>query len=270
MKYILPFLLFLMIQTSLIAQSVPSTREMNRINWMEFAEFVPEKITTVLLPTGTLEPHGVANNGADNTAPTAMAKDLAADLNALIAPTLNYGITGSMANYPGAFQITEEAYRPFIRDILKGLARNGFKNIIVLNGHGGGQTAVLQEVAGEVANELGVRTLVVNWWSYASDVTFEVFGEDGGHAGLNETAYIQAIDSSLVHPEMYSDEMTTAYPQNKSWSAVPFPSSIGLYQAGQGYPNFDQAQAEEYFEKVNEKVLALIQDTIRKWNMADL
>jgi len=27
-------------------------------------------MNTVLLPTGTLEPHGVINNGADNTAPT--------------------------------------------------------------------------------------------------------------------------------------------------------------------------------------------------------
>lgn len=264
------FLTLFAITSISFAQQNPSTREMDRINWMEFADFVPEKINTVLLPTGTLEPHGVANNGADNTAPTAMAKELADVLNALIAPTLNYGITGSMANYPGAFQITEEAYRPFIRDILKGLSRNGFKNIIILNGHGGGQTAVLQEVAAEVANELGVRTLVINWWSYASDVTMEVFGEDGGHAGLNETAYIQAIDPSLVHKEKYSDEMTTAYPQNKSWSAVPFPSSIGLYQAGQGYPNFDEAQAKEYFDKVNAKVLALIQDTIYKWDLAGL
>ncbi len=251
------------------AQS-PSTREMDRINWMEFSDFVPSQISTVLLPTGTLEPHGVINNGADNTAPAAMAKELAEDLNALIAPTLNYGITGSLANYPGAFQITEEAYEPFFRDILKGLTRNGFKNIIVLNGHGGGQTAVLQRVAAEVANELGVRTLVVNWWSFASDVTLEVFGEDGGHAGLNETAYIQAIDPSLVHKELYSEEMTTPYPQNKSWSATPFPSSIGLYQAGQGFPNFNQEQADEYFKKVNQKVLELIQDTIKKWDLAGL
>lgn len=270
MKFTFSLLLLSFSFSYSFAQQNPSTREMDRINWMEFADFVPEKISTVLLPTGTLEPHGVANNGADNTAPTAMAQDIADELNAMIAPTLNYGITGSMANYPGAFQITEEAYRPFIRDILKGLAKNGFKNIIILNGHGGGQTAVLQAVAAEVANELGVRTLVINWWSYASDVTLDVFGEDGGHAGLNETAYIQAIDPSLVHPEKYSKEMTTAYPQNKSWSAVPFPSSIGLYQSGQGYPNFDETQAKEYFEKVNAKVLKLIQDTIQKWDLAGL
>ena len=99
---------------------------------MEFKEVIPSKINTVLLPTGTLEPHGVINNGADNTAPTAMAKTIAQRTNAMIAPTLPYGMTGSMEAYPGAFQITESAYRPFVKQILEGLAKNGFKNIIIL------------------------------------------------------------------------------------------------------------------------------------------
>ena len=247
-----------------------STREMDRINWMEFKEVVPSKINTVLLPTGTLEPHGVINNGADNTAPTAIAHKIGQRVNALIAPTLPYGITGSLEAYPGAFQITEAAYRPFVKQILEGLAKNGFKNIIILNGHGGGQTAVLQAVAAEVAIEQKVRTLVINWWSFASDETKEVFGEDGGHAGLNETAFIQAIDPTLVHPERYNADLATAYPAPGTWSAVPFPSSIGLYQKGQGYPKFDQKKADEYFVKVTDKVANLINEVVRKWNLAGL
>lgn len=248
-----------------------STREMDRINWMEFKEVVPSKTNTVLLPTGTLEPHGVINNGADNTAPTAMAQTIARRVNAMIAPTLPYGITGSMEAYPGAFQITEAAYRPFIKQVLEGLAKNGFRNIIILNGHGGGQTAVLQSVAAEVASERKVRTLVINWWSFASDETKEVFGEDGGHAGLNETAFIQAIDPKLVHPERYSGpDMTTAYPTAGTWSAVPFPSSIGLYQKGQGYPKFDQAKADEYYKKVTDKVANFIIEVVKKWDLAGL
>ena len=247
-----------------------STREMERINWMEFKEVVPSKMNTVLLPTGTLEPHGVINNGADNTAPTAIAHKIARRVNALIAPTLPYGITGSMEAYPGAFQITEAAYRPFVKQILEGLAKNGFKNIIILNGHGGGQTAVLQSVAAEVAVEQKVRTLVINWWSFASDETKEVFGEDGGHAGLNETAFIQAIDPTLVHPERYNDDLATAYPAPGTWAAAPFPSSIGLYQKGQGYPKFDQKKADEYFVKVTDKIANLINEIVRKWNLANL
>jgi creatinine amidohydrolase len=249
---------------------VVSTREMDRINWMEFKEVIPSKITTVILPTGTLEPHGVINNGADNTAPTAMAKTIAKRVNAMIAPTLPYGITGSMEAYPGAFQISEAAYRPFVKEILEGLAKNGFKNIIIMNGHGGGQTAVLQSVAAEVSQARKVRTLVINWWSFASDETKEVFGEDGGHAGLNETAFIQAIDPTLVNKEKYKDDLATAYPKPGTWSATPFPSSIGLYQEGQGYVKFDQKKANEYYKKVTDKVANLINDVIRKWDMAGL
>jgi creatinine amidohydrolase len=266
-------LLLLLLQTALFAQKKSdeiATREMDRINWMEFRDFIPGKINTVLLPTGTLEPHGVANNGADNTAPTAMAHTLAERINAMIAPTLSYGITGSMEAYPGAFQISESAYRPFVKEILEGLAKNGFKNIIIINGHGGGQTAVLQAIAAEVAIELKVRTLVINWWSFASDVTQEVFGEDGGHAGLNETAFIQAIDPTLVHPEKYSDEMTTPYPAPGTWAAVPFPSSIGLYKKGEGFPKFNQAKADEYYRKVTDKVGNLIREVIKKWDLAGL
>ena len=252
-------------------KDIVPTREMERINWMDFKAAVPSKVQTVLLPTGTLEPHGVINNGADNTAPFALAKTIARRTNAMIAPTLPYGITGSMEAYPGAFQITEAAYRPFVKQILEGLAKNGFRNIIILNGHGGGQTAVLNAVAAEVASERKVRTLVINWWSFASDETKEVFGEDGGHAGWNETAFIQAIDPTLVHPDKYSGpEMTTAYPTAGTWSAVPFPSSIGLYQKGQGFPKFDQAKADVYYKKVTDKVAALIIDTVKKWDLAGL
>ncbi|MEO6588246.1 MAG: creatininase family protein [Pyrinomonadaceae bacterium] len=272
--FITAIFLLLAMQISVFGQSKQneiSTREMDRINWMEFRENVPSKINTVLLPTGTLEPHGVINNGADNTAPFAMAKTIAQRTNAMIAPTLPYGITGSLEAYPGAFQITEAAYRPFVKQILEGLAKNGFKNIIILNGHGGGQTAVLQSVAAEVATERKVRTLVINWWSFASDETKEVFGEDGGHAGLNETAFIQAIDPTLVHKEKYTgNEMTTAYPTAGTWSAVPFPSSIGLYQKNQGYPKFDQKKADEYYKKVTDKVANLVIEIVKKWDLAGL
>ena len=150
---------------------IVATRDMSDINWMEFKEAVPSKINTVILPTGTLEPHGVVNNGADITAPVAIARKIAREVNALVAPIIPYGITGSMDAYPGAFSISESAYRAYVRDVMAGLAKNGFRTIIVINGHGGPQTAVLNAVAMEVGQEKRVRTLVVNWWSYASDVT---------------------------------------------------------------------------------------------------
>jgi creatinine amidohydrolase len=260
-----------MIVFALAAGAQVRTRSMDELNWMEFRKLVPGQIKTVLLTVGTLEPHGVANNGADNTAPVAIARTIAPEVNALIAPHIPYGITGSMSPFPGAAHIPEEAFRPYFRAVMESLVKNRFRNIIIVNGHGGGQTAVLQTVAQEVALERGVNTLVVNWWSFASDITKAVFGEDGGHAGINETAFIQAIDPKLVHKELYTRDLATPYPAPGTWAAVPFPSSIGLYQEGQGLPkDFNQKQAEEYFRRVTAKVAALVKDTVAKWRAAGL
>lgn len=64
--------------------------------------------------------------------------------------------------------------------------------------------------------------------------------------------------------------MATAYPERSSWHAVPLPSSIGLYEKGQGYPTFDEKQAKAYFERVNKRVGDLIEEVIRKWDLARL
>ena len=248
----------------------PSTRELERINWIELREQVPLRSQTVLLPLGTLEAHGVTANGADILAPVAIARDIAPGLEAFVAPVIPYGFTGSMDAYPGAFTVPEEPYRAYVRAVLVGLARNRFRNIVMVNGHGGGQTAILNALAQEVGREERVRILVVNWWSHCADVTQEVFGEDGGHAGDNETAFIQAIDPALVHPERYEPGMALANPAPGTWSAYPSPTTIGLYKAGQGYPKFDAAKAKVYFRKVCDKVADLVKDTIRRWDAAGL
>ena len=248
----------------------PSTRSMDELNWMEFRKLVPSKVDTVLLTVGTLEPHGVINNGADNTAPQAIARALADEVNALIAPHVSYGVTGAMAPYPGAIHIPEDAFRGYLHAILNGLVKNGFRHLVIINGHGGPQTAILESLAREVALEQGVMTLTVNWWTLCSDVTQEVFGEDGGHAGINETAFVQAIDPRLVHKELYTGpEMATPNPAPGAWSATPFPSSISLYKPGQGWPkDFDQKKADTYYKKVIAKVGQLIKDTVHKWQAA--
>lgn len=254
------------------ANAPPRTRAMDDLNWMEFRELVPSRIRTVILTVGTLEPHGVANNGADNTAPVAIAAAIAGEqgINALLAPHIPYGVTGSMTPYPGALTIPEPAYRAYVHAVLEGLAKNRFRDIIIVNGHGGPQTAILNDVAREVALARDVNTLVINWWSLTTDISREVFGSDGGHAGVNETAFIQAVDPELVRRERYTGpEMATANPAAGSWSAVPFPSAITLYQPGSGWPtDFDQAKAERYQRAVIARVRDLVRDTIAKWQRA--
>ena len=243
----------------------PTTREMNFLCWQEFGELVPKAINTVLVPLGSLEPHGVIPNGTDNLAPESMAKDIAERTNALIAPTLNYGITPAMKAYPGAVSISSETYRGFVSDLLNSLADNQFQNIILLNGHGG-NTATLQSLVNEISNTKQVRMLLVNWWSLTSDISREIFGDIGGHAASNETAYVQASYPEHIHNERYSEGMTMT--TDPSWSASPVPYTISLYVDGEGYPTFDQGQADLFFERVNARVAELINDVVTRWERA--
>jgi creatinine amidohydrolase len=245
----------------------PTSREMALLCWQEFGELVPARIHTVLVPFGSLEPHGVIPNGTDSLAPVAMARDIAERVDGLIAPVLNYGMTDAMKAYPGAVSIAAEIYAPFAESVLDNLAANGFRNMIVLNGHGG-NTAALNAAATRVANARRVRILVVNWWTLADDITKSVFKQNGGHAGNNETAYIQAFLPEYVHPERYKPEMASPNAPPGAYYTVPVPSTILLYEKGQGTPTFDAAQAKEYFRKVNDRVAEVVLDTIAKWDLA--
>lgn len=243
--------------------SSPPTRSMNEINWMDFKKWVPQQIDTVFLPVGTLEAHGVGNNGADNTVPEAIAKELAKRLNGMTAPTISYGVTTSLSAFPGTFKISPEVFAAYAKEVLQGLQRTGFNNLIVVNGHGP-NFAPLQRVCAEISEATGVHTLVFNWWSYTADITKEVFGTDGGHAGVNENAAMLAVTPDLVHPDYYQQSL--AWWQQDGVAAYPYPSPIILYEPREGYPKFDRDQANLYFGKVLDKVEGLVKETLQRWS----
>ncbi len=72
------------------------TRLLNDLNWIELRGVVPDTVATVLLPAGTLEPHGVVNKGADNTVPVEMANRIERRHNSLIAQLIPYWVTTTL------------------------------------------------------------------------------------------------------------------------------------------------------------------------------
>ncbi len=244
------------------------TRLLEDLNWITVGELVPDSIQLVLLPAGTLEPHGVVNNGADNTVPYEMALRLAPRVNGLVAPTIPYGVTTTLGEYPGTFGIRPETFEEYAYEVLSGLAAIGFQNIVILNGHGP-NGAPLRSAANRVWGETDSRLLVTDWWALTADLVEEVYGSQGGHAGNNETGAVLAVRPDLVHADLYTGaEMTT--PRGSGWTAYPFPSSVLLYRAGEGYPDFDRGKAERYFDGVVDRVAALIHDVVAKWDRAGL
>lgn len=249
-------------------QGAERSRLLGELNWLEVARLVPDSVRTILVPAGTLEPHGVVNNGADNTVPYALARRLAPAVDALVAPSIPYGVTTTLDEYPGTFGISPATFEAYVFEVLSGLARSGFRNIVILNGHGPNGTP-LRAAAQRVWRETESRVLVAEWWTLTAELGRSVYGSEGGHAGNNETGAVLAVRPDLVHPELYTGpDMST--PRGAGWTAYPFPSSILLYRAGEGYPDFDPDKARRYFDGVVERLAGLITDVISKWDRAGL
>jgi creatinine amidohydrolase len=205
--------------------------------------------------------------GTDNIIPEAIAADIADRLNALVAPTVNYGITKSLIRYPGGSTIDPDVFQAYIREILDSFADIGFRNLIVMNGHGGNNSA-LKTVAFEFHKECQANIAVVHWWQLCQEMTEEFFGHAGGHAGTDETAMVMAVDPSLADESVYEEDL--AYTFVPGADVYPVPGTILLYKKGEGYPEFDVAKAREYRGKVTEMVGSYVEFVIERWRKFNL
>ena len=237
-------------------------RQLQKLSWLKVRELVPDKIDTVIFPVGTVEAHGSSCLGTDNYIPETISLGIADRLNALVAPTVNYGITKSLYRYNGSVTVDPDIFGAYIREILDSLADVGFKNIILMNGHGG-NNASLKTAAFDFHREMKKNIAVIHWWELCAKMTEEFFGHPGGHAGTDETAMVQAVDPALADQKAYDKEL--AYYYRPGADVYPVPGSILLYKEGEGYPNFDEAQAKDFRLKVIEHVGDFAEMVVARW-----
>ena len=239
------------------------TRKLEELNWMEFKRLVPKKTDAVLVPVGTIEAHGVTGLGTDNQIPLSISERVAATVNALVAPCINYGITKSLLPYPGSITVLPDTFERYVFEVASGLAETGFRRIIFVNGHGG-NTEALKNVSLRLFREKKVYSAMVDWWTLCAEEIKQVYGHVGGHAGTDETAMVQVDHPGDVRRQDYSKDL--AFTVQPGLAAVPFPGSIILYKQGEGYPDFDPAKSDRLMSAVCAKVEKTLLDVFRRWS----
>lgn len=237
-------------------------RQLQKLSWLKVKELVGSTVYTIILPVGTVEAHGSCCIGTDNFIPEAIATGIAERLEALVAPALHYGITRSLYRYPGGITINPETFSLFLADILNSFADTGFKNVLVMNGHGGNNDA-LKDVAQKFHHERKANIAVIHWFELCGKLTEEFFGHAGGHAGTDETAMMMAINPDLVDTRAYDTDL--AYQFRSGADVYPVPGSILLYKEGEGYPEFDLERSKRYFEKVILAVGDFAEMVLSRW-----
>ncbi len=248
-------------------RSKPSTasreRRIDRINWMEFAETVPRQCNLALLPVGTIEAHGVTSLGTDNEIPTRLCEALAERLNALVAPTIPYGVTAHLGALAGGTHVPAPEFTDYVAAVIAALAHQGFQNVIVMNGHGG-NTEALREATRRVHEDTGVFVAVFNWWIEMKPYVEESLGAPGGHAGVDETAAMIAIAPAQVFPERWDPSL--AFERRESMAAFPEPGSLLYYGGRRSDPKFDERAAARFWGRVVEHVGEVLEDLVARWN----
>jgi creatinine amidohydrolase len=174
------------------------TLDFELMTWPELKHAITEEgKTTVLVFNGGTEqrgPQGVS--GAHTFVAQSLGREIALKLgNAIVAPVLPYSVNNASAALPGTIGLTGPIFASVNEQVAEQLIVNGFKNVVLMGDHGGGQRE-LAEVAKKLdAKYAGKGIRVV----YCSDVyskagtKFNQWLTDhnlpvGSHASIKDTS----------------------------------------------------------------------------------
>lgn len=159
--------------------------------------------SVLIVPFGTVEAHGT--HLPLNT-DTLIIREAAGSVSARVpgvfmAPPVEYGVCTSTGPHPGTLGISASALRLITSDIVKSGYSKGFRNIMLISGHGGSiHVSALKEVAEELVAELdGLRMAAFSIYDLVGRECAEIAEtENDSHAGELETSLVLFLAPHLV------------------------------------------------------------------------
>lgn len=182
--------------------------ELDRMSWPEVKAELEAGRDTVVIAFGATEQHGPhLPLATDALLGDHLARLVAEQLDAFVAPTIRIGCSEHHLAFPGTLSISAEAFHMVVADVVRSLARGGFRRAVLLPTHGGnfGPLAAALEKLGPIEGievraltDLGALLAVAQ---LGADEHGVPLGEGGLHAGEWETSMLAAIHPELVHLE---------------------------------------------------------------------
>ena len=133
------------------------------MNWMQVEDYL-KRDNRAVLPVGSTEQHGYLSLMVDCILSERVAADAAEPTGVPVFPTVNYGITPYFRAFPGSISLRLQTYVRVIEDILDCLYEQGFRSILIVNGHGGNTPS--QTLTQEwMIDHPGTRVKFHNWYN---------------------------------------------------------------------------------------------------------
>lgn len=166
---------------------------------------------TVLLPVGSTEQHGYhLPLSTDSHNAQEISRRAAEATGCFVTPCFHFSYSGG--ELPGTIDCTPETTALVVKDLVTVLGRQGFRNVILVLGHGGSENEQAVRLAADIvqrrsADLAGVRVAVFASWKAAATAR-QAFAEHDYHAGWLETSLMLHW-----HPELVGDERVVDSPQ---------------------------------------------------------
>ncbi len=123
--------------------------EFENMTWAEVKQALADGRTTALFYTGGTEQRGPQNaNGGHTFMARATVKAIALKLgNAIAMPVLPYTPNNASATLPGTIGLTNDILAAILERVSEQAIVTGFRNVVLMGDHGGGQPDVYRTVA---------------------------------------------------------------------------------------------------------------------------
>ncbi len=197
-------------------------RRMSSMTQMEIAQVISER-KPVILPTGATEAHGPhMPTDTDTHQAEYVALALAERIDAVVAPPVAYGISKTFEFFPGTISLSIPTYQTMLFEIGAALIKQGFRQLIILNGNrpnGTANDAVARLLVDELDTDFEFKVSAVSYWEPGADrihaMRKSVVG-GMGHGCEFETSFQLATRPQLVK----MDRLATAKYGPVGWDLV--------------------------------------------------
>ena len=186
-----------------------------KLTWPEINDAV-ESGQVCIVPCGAVEQHGAhLPLDVDLVCPSGIARGAGERIPAsmLVLPTVCYGYTGHVMDFPGTINNDVDHFMQHVLDITKSLAYHGFKKIVLLNGHGSNMP-ILDLVARRTNLETDAECVLCGWWKLLTvDKEFlprwreSKFPGGCAHAGELETSLYLYLDGDHVRKDKIKSDV---------------------------------------------------------------
>ena len=181
-----------------------SVLRMSEMSVMDVKKYL-ETNQTIVFPYGIVEQHGYHLPLSTDIHNAEMLSDIIAEgLGCMVAPTLNYCFSGGML--PGTINVKPNHFSAFVVDIIESLTVQGFRNIIIVPGHGGSESLENLRESLRIAKWMNPQlrettVLLISFEDYSPLAHKAVFEDHDFHSGNLETSMMLAYRPDLVHME---------------------------------------------------------------------